>query len=124
MKLVLIIFILCLSLTFGCGRDELRPSQPGVVNMKWDPEQTQDDLTISADGLTLSWKNEAKAAWLGSQSTARLRSGIYTWDFEIKELANRQIGVGIMLDPPDRASSAILALGVMPGLMMPTRGPS
>jgi hypothetical protein len=69
--------------------------------MKWDPEQTQTDLTISADGLTLSWQNEVQAAWLASQSTARLHSGIYAWDFEIEELADRQIGVGIMLNPPD-----------------------
>ena len=69
--------------------------------MRWDPASTQEDLTILNDGRTLAWRRDSVASWLGSQTTARLAGGSYSWDFIIEEIADRQIGVGIMLVPPD-----------------------
>src|SRR5690242_5316460 len=60
--------------------------------MRWDRQNTQKLLTISNNGLTLSWKSDEKVAWLGSQTTARLSNGIFWWDFEIESIADRQIG--------------------------------
>jgi hypothetical protein len=69
--------------------------------LRWDDQQTQKPLTISTDGLTLSWDRDSKAVWLGSQTSGRLSDGIFTWDFKIEDIAERQIGVGILLDPPN-----------------------
>lgn len=69
--------------------------------MQWDPANTQEDLTILNDGCTLAWRRDSVASWLASQTTARLAGGSYSWDFIIEDIADRQIGVGIMLDPPD-----------------------
>jgi hypothetical protein len=88
--------------------------RPGVTNaqpMRWDEEHTQKPLTISQDGLTLSWDSDSKAVWLGSQTTARLSGGVFAWDFQIEEIAGRQIGVGILLDPPDWGFYGYLGAG-------------
>jgi hypothetical protein len=67
----------------------------------WDRHTTQEPLTISDDGLTLSWDREKRLAWLGAQTTGRLSGGVFAWGFRIDSIAGRQIGVGIMLHPPD-----------------------
>jgi hypothetical protein len=77
----------------------------------WDREHTQEPLTISDDGLTLSWDSDKQLAWLGSQSTGRLSGGVFAWDFRIDSIAERQIGVGIMLDPPDWGFYGYLGAG-------------
>jgi hypothetical protein len=71
------------------------------LSLRWDRQNTQERLTISDDGLTLSWDTDQEFAWLGSQTTGRLCRGIYAWDFRIDSIADNQIGVGLMLDPPD-----------------------
>jgi len=62
-------------------------------------------LAISNDGLTLSWERDSDSKyqpiWLGSQTTARLSDGVFAWDFIINAVASRQIGVGLMLEPPN-----------------------
>jgi hypothetical protein len=80
-------------------------------SLRWDENHTQKPLTISKDGLTLSWNSDSKAAWLGSQTTARLSKGVFTWDFKIEEIAERQIGVGILLDPPNWGFFGYLGAG-------------
>jgi hypothetical protein len=50
-------------------------------------------------------------AWLASQATARLSSGIVAWDFKIDSLARGQIGVGVVLDPPDWGFYGYLGAG-------------
>ena len=72
-----------------------------MVEIKWDPENTQRSLHISEGGLVISWKKKTRAVWLGSQTTARLKSGFFSWDFEIESLQEAQIGVGLMVDPRD-----------------------
>ena len=101
MKLYYVIGLLWLIPMQACRSNTNLQEKQGIIDMRWDPEQTKKELTISENGSTLSWQNDSQAIWLASQTTARLKSGIFTWDFEIEELANRQIGVGIMLDPPD-----------------------
>jgi hypothetical protein len=71
------------------------------VPLRWDGHHTQDPLTISNDGVTLSWDVDSKAVWRGSQTTGKLSNGVFTWDFKIEEIAERQIGIGILLDPPN-----------------------
>jgi hypothetical protein len=77
----------------------------------WDRSHTQEPLTISGDGLTLSWDGDKQFAWLGSQTTGRLSGGVFSWDFRINAIAERQIGVGIMLDPPDWGFFGYLGAG-------------
>jgi len=77
----------------------------------WDRKNTSKPLTISGDGLTISWESDEQLAWLGSQTTGRLSRGIFTWDFRIESIAQRQIGVGIMLDPPDWGFFGYLGAG-------------
>jgi hypothetical protein len=79
--------------------------------LRWDEKHTQKPLTISKDGLRLSWDSDSKAVWLGSQTTGRLSGGVFTWDFKIEEIAERQIGVGILLDPPDWGFFGYLGAG-------------
>jgi hypothetical protein len=79
--------------------------------LTWDKAQTQEPLTISADGLTLSWDSDKQFAWLASQTTGRLAGGVFAWDFRIDRIAERQIGVGIMLDPPDWGFFGYLGAG-------------
>jgi hypothetical protein len=77
----------------------------------WDRAHTQEPLTISEDGLTLSWDSDKQFAWLGSQTTGRLSGGVFTWDFRINAIAKRQIGVGILVDPPDWGFFGYLGAG-------------
>jgi hypothetical protein len=75
-------------------------------------------LTISNDGSTLFWVSDKREegekydpAWLASQTTARLWRGIFAWDFKIESLARRQLGVGILVDPPDWGFYGYLGAG-------------
>ena len=91
----------------GCGgpppaKNGGKGSEPGVLAaLRWDEENTQKPLSITDEGTKLSFDTDSKAQWLGSQTTARLSNGVFTWDFKIENIADRQIGVGILLDPPD-----------------------
>ena len=82
-----------------------------LQSIRWDEEHTQKPLTITNDGLKLSWDADSKAVWLGSQTTSKLSQGVFTWDFNIEEIAERQIGVGILLDPPDWGFYGYLGAG-------------
>jgi hypothetical protein len=90
------------------GANSVPASQPPV---RWDRQNTQEPLAISSDGLTLSWDSDKGFAWLGAQTTGRLSGGVFTWDFQIDSIAGRQIGVGIMLDPPDWGFFGYLGAG-------------
>jgi hypothetical protein len=84
-------------------RDEVKMAvvaEPDTL-LRWDQSHTQKSLVISGDGLTLSWESDSRAVWLGSQTTGRLSNGVFSWDFKIEDIAEFQIGVGILLDPPD-----------------------
>ena len=89
-----------IALTIACSGAD-RPAEPGSeanptpeqTEMRWDAEATSNWLTISADGLTVSWDSGEEAAWLPAQSTGRLTGGIFTWDFEIEALLGGQMGV-------------------------------
>lgn len=78
---------------------------------RWDERQTHRPLTISPDGLTLSWRNPVRAAWLCSQTTARLSKGVFRWDFVIEALVGCQMGLGFLLDPPDWGLFGYLGAG-------------
>jgi hypothetical protein len=98
------------TLPAACNRSTpMPPMQP--LSLVWDRAHTQDSLTISGDGLKLSWDSDKQFAWLGSQTTGRLSGGVFTWDFRIDSIAERQIGVGIMLDPPDWGFFGYLGAG-------------
>src|SRR5262245_7341963 len=93
---------------------EMAEQQAGAAEaqpLRWDDQHTQKPLSISEDGYTLSWNNDSKAVWLGSQTTGRLAKGVFTWDFKIEEIAERQIGVGILLDPPNWGFFGYLGAG-------------
>lgn len=79
--------------------------------LRWDRTDTQSSLTISEDGLTLSRRELSEALWLSAQTTGRLRDGICSWEFEIETIANAQIGVGALLDPPDWGFYGYLGAG-------------
>lgn len=79
--------------------------------VRWDERQTHRPLTISPDGLTLSWRNQVEAAWLCSQMTARLSKGVFRWDFVIEAIVGRQIAVGFLVDPPDWGFFGYLGAG-------------
>ena len=83
--------------------------------MRWDTMHTQKGLTISEDGLTLSWDDncpgEFQPCWLGAQTTARLERRLFAWDFVIDCIADRQIGVGILVAPPDWGFFGYLGAG-------------
>jgi hypothetical protein len=90
---------------------ENRPDVAAPQPLRWDERHTQKPLTISKDGLTLSWDSDSKAVWLGSQTAGRLSNGVFTWDFKIEEIAERQIGIGILLDPPNWGFFGYLGAG-------------
>ena len=81
----------------------------------WDRANTQRSLTISDDGLTLSWKEPSKAMRLSVQTTGRL-NGICSGSLTIESIAQKANRVGAMLDPQTGASADILGLGTMRGL--------
>jgi hypothetical protein len=108
-----------LVLLVGCGRtppaningpqQNETPATPPAL--RWDEKHTQKPIRISDDGTKLSFDTDSKAVWLGSQTTGRLSGGVFTWDFEIENIADRQIGVGILLDPPDWGFFGYLGAG-------------
>jgi hypothetical protein len=51
------------------------------------------------------------AAWLGVESTARLHDGLFEWDYLVR-VSHRQLGVGLMVDPPDWGFFGYLGSGV------------
>src|SRR5262249_19125844 len=59
------------------GRTPMAATPPPPL--LWDRAHTQEPLTISGDGLTLSWDSDKQFAWLGSQTTGRLSGGVFTW---------------------------------------------
>jgi hypothetical protein len=82
-----------------------------IAELRWDAQNTSRELTISNDGLTLSWNTDEQFAWLGAQADARLANGVFRWDFRIDAIAQRQIGAGIMVDPPDWGFFGYLGAG-------------
>ena len=82
-----------------------------VWPVMWDRSHTSDPLTISADGLTLSWIGDDEFAWATSPTTGRLSGGVFAWDFRIDRIAERQIAVGIVLDPPNWGFFGYLGAG-------------
>ncbi len=97
-------------LAVACNQQVSRSSESSSL-VRWDEKNTQEPLTVSSDGLSLSWETDQEFAWLGSQTTARLQDGVFTWDFRIDAIAGRQIGVGVMLDPPDWGFYGYLGAG-------------
>lgn len=94
----------------ACARDAPMVDKEATP-LQWDSRNTQRPLAISNRGLTLSWESPMHFAWLGSQTTARLSNGVFTWDFEIEAIADRQIGVGLLLEPPDWGFFGYLGAG-------------
>jgi hypothetical protein len=114
--------VLALAVILGSGCHSGRPSEeegklgetPGrsdISLLRWDEGKTDKFLTITNEGRTLSWVTDRHAAWVGSPTTGRLSGGVFTWDFKIEEIAGRQIGVGILLDPPDWGFFGYLGAG-------------
>jgi hypothetical protein len=75
-----------------------------VGTLTWDASHNADLLTVSGDGLTVSWgppkptyKDQFPPAWVPIRSEAHLHSGTFEWDFVVEEMASAQIGVGFML---------------------------
>jgi len=106
-EILSVVAIICLA---GCIKQQTLKTTEEEI-MKWDKDNTQFYLTISDDGLTLSWDKDVGAVWLGSQTTAKLKDGIFRWDFNIEAIADRQIGVGIMIEPPDWGFFGYLGAG-------------
>lgn len=83
--------------------ESLAPNDLG--SMVWNPEHHADLLTVSNSGQAIEWgprKPEYTAkhyppAWVPATTMAHLHSGRFTWDFVVKEMADRQIGIGFML---------------------------
>jgi len=104
-KMVIIIAVICM---ISCIEQQAVTKEE---TMRWDNENTQSYLTISDDGLTVSWDKDFEAAWLSSQTTARLKDDIFKWDFNVQAIADRQIGVGIMTEPPNWGFYGYLGAG-------------
>jgi len=76
-----------------------------IGSMLWDEAHNPELLTVTNDGLAIEWgprKPEYKGehyppAWAPAKTHAQLHSGFFSWDFNVEEMASRQIGVGFML---------------------------
>lgn len=68
--------------------------------MRWDPIACQAGLSISRDGTRVTQRWPSIAAWLGVAGAARLHGGLFEWDYLIR-VNHRQLGVGLMVNPPD-----------------------
>jgi tetratricopeptide (TPR) repeat protein len=91
-----------------------RKGTPAVnESLVWAADATKRPLSISADGATLSWDVASagmRPACLGSEAKARLECGQFRWELEI-ELKGHQIGVGILISPPDWGVFGYLGAG-------------
>jgi hypothetical protein len=82
---------------------DLEPASWGKLD--WNATHNADTLTASNDGKTITWgpkkpENNGKhypPAWVPATTNAKLYGGNFNFDFDIDEMANRQIGVGFML---------------------------
>lgn len=80
--------------------------------LRWDRSRASRLLKISDDGSTLSWQEPADATWLSAQTTGRLKDGVCSWEFDIGSIADGQIGVGAMLEPPNWGLFGYLGAGI------------
>mmetsp|Transcript_25297 Transcript_25297/g.35440 ORF Transcript_25297/g.35440 Transcript_25297/m.35440 type:complete len:199 (-) Transcript_25297:125-721(-) len=57
-------------------------------------------LEFSDDATAVDWKHSVEPApcWIPVETESKLHSGKFTFDFDIENMANRQIGVGFLLD--------------------------
>jgi tetratricopeptide (TPR) repeat protein len=79
----------------------------------WDPDACQTGLTIADDGATLRWIIPPLGhppMWLGAQARGMLAKGRFRWEVEVTT-AGRQLGIGILLDPPDWGFFGYLGAG-------------
>lgn len=93
-------------------------SSAGLI---WDGDSTQEPLRISNEGTRLSWEpppetslqpsSSDRPVWLVSQTTGRLTAGHFSWDFFIDSLEQRQMGIGILIAPPDWGFFGYLGAG-------------
>jgi hypothetical protein len=78
-----------------------------MPDLSWDLQNTSNLLTVSNEGKTLEWAKPEQAAWLPAQTTGQLGAGSFRLEFAIDEIANRQIGVGFLLTPPNWYQRAV-----------------
>ena len=81
------------------------------ASLSWDRRACQPGLHISRDGSRVTQRWPSVAAWLGVESSARIRDGLFEWDYLVR-VNHRQLGVGLMLDPPDWGFFGYLGAGV------------
>lgn len=73
----------------------------------WNSDHNADRLTVTNDGLTIEWDGskdkagETAPCWIPASTQLLLHSGDFSLDFKIEEMAERQIGVGFMLQLTD-----------------------
>jgi hypothetical protein len=73
----------------------------------WNTDHNCDRLTVTADGRTIAWdgnkdkEGDVSPCWIPASTRLFLHSGQFSLDFRIEEMADRQIGVGFMLQLTD-----------------------
>lgn len=79
-------------------------AEDDVGTFTWDVEHNAELLSYSHDSRTVEWgprrpkvDETYPPAWLPTRTQARLHSGRFRFDFVIEEMAEAQIGVGLML---------------------------
>jgi hypothetical protein len=78
-----------------------------IGELLWNSDHNSDRLTVTGDGLTISWdenknkEDEMTPCWIPASTRLFLHSGQFSLDFRIDEMAERQIGVGFMLQLTD-----------------------
>lgn len=79
--------------------------------LHWNTNQTTDSLSITDNEQKVHWTQDIEAAWMGTQCLPILKNGIFEWEFEIGPLQNHQIGVGLMVYPPNWGFFGYLGAG-------------
>lgn len=73
----------------------------------WNSDHNNHRLTVTDGGLTIEWdmskdkEGETTPIWIPASTLLMLHSGKFSLDFEIDEMAERQIGVGFMIQLTD-----------------------
>jgi hypothetical protein len=80
-------------------------NESDIGEMKWNTIHNNEILKFSDNGCVAEWeadqpryKGKHLPSWVPASTKLKLHSGRFLLDFEIEEMAERQIGLGFMLD--------------------------
>lgn len=95
-----------------------------TLKLKWDKDSSSDDITISDDGSTIKWPGnlDSGVIWYPCQAMPILHNGRFEIEFEFSKFHDRQIGIGLMVYPPNWGFYGYLGAGYNAWSYDPTTG--